>query len=66
MDENASDLVVQLCARAGMIMEDHVDAALTLEALPRQDWLSAVRNLKEAASDIGALASAAETVLARY
>lgn len=65
MDEDASELIMQLCTRIGMIMEDHVDAALTIRTVTLSEWAAVLDQIEKAAEEIGALAKAAKVLLAR-
>lgn len=59
MDEDTADLVVSLTARVGMIMEDVVDAALTLGAMDDAQRDLTLQTLERAAMRIERLIQAA-------
>jgi hypothetical protein len=58
MDEDANDLVVQLCTMIGMIMEDTSVVALTVSGLDDDQRRRAAANIQTAAARINALAGA--------
>lgn len=64
MDEDARDLMIQLCTRIGMIMEDTSVLALTVGALDQRSDTLVIGKLQLAASKITALADAAEALIA--
>ena len=62
MDEDDADLIAQLCARAGMIMEDTSAEAITLRGKSLAEQREVIERLQVAARRIGALANAAEAL----
>ncbi|MBC2666975.1 hypothetical protein H7F51_15765 [Novosphingobium flavum] len=63
MDDDAtSDLIVQLCTRIGMIMEDANLVALTIGGLDREGRAAAIAVLEKASADIAALTAAARVL----
>lgn len=64
MDEDARDLMIQLCTRIGMIMEDTSVLALTVGALDQRSDTLVIGKLQLAAAKITALADAAEALIA--
>ena len=62
MDEDDAELIVQLCARAGMIMEDISADAVTLRGKSLTERRDVIERLQVAARRIGALANAAEAL----
>lgn len=64
MDENIDDLIVQLCTRIGMIMEDASVTALIVGGMLPSDRLNVIEELEGAAKRIDALVAAARALLA--
>ena len=62
MDEDTSELIAQLCARIGMIMEDASVVALTVGALAGVERDNAIVVLADAAERISALVAAAKVL----
>ena len=62
MDDDDADLIVQLCARAGMIMEDMSAPAITLRGKTLAERRDVNTRLQVAARRIGALAEAAKAL----
>lgn len=62
MDKGITYLVAHLCTQAGMIMEDHADAALTMRAMASTEWPAALDALELAAHEIGVLVKAAKVI----
>ena len=62
MVDDDADLIVQLCARAGMIMEDMSAEAITLRGKTMDERRDLVERLQVAARRIGALAEAAKAL----
>ena len=62
MDADDADLILQLCARAGMIMEDMSADAVTLRGKSMAEQRDVVARLQVAAQRISALAEAAEAI----
>ena len=62
MDDDDAELIVQLCARAGMIMEDISADAVTLRGKSLTERRDVIERLQVAARRIGALANAAEAL----
>ena len=61
-DSDDTDLIVQLCARAGMIMEDMSAEAVTLRGKSLAEQRDVIERLQVAARRIGALTNAAEAL----
>ncbi len=59
MDDNARDLMDQLCTRIGMIMEDASELALTIGGTNETDRAEQLTQLAEASACISALVGAA-------
>jgi hypothetical protein len=59
MDDETAELIAALCTRAGMIMEDVSDLALTIRSTDREERSSRLARLKEASLQITALVDAA-------
>jgi len=55
MDDDTSDLVVQLCTRIGMIMEDASPVALTVVGMEPAERKAALATLERAIGQLGAL-----------
>jgi len=64
MDEDAKELVVQLCTMIGMIMEDTSVVALTVSGLHDDQRRCAAADIQNAAARINALAGAVTTLSA--
>lgn len=64
MDEDAKELVVQLCTMIGMIMEDTSVVALTVSGLDDDQRRRAAADIQNAAARINALAGAVTTLSA--
>ena len=62
MDDDTEDLVIQLCTRIGMIMEDTSVLALTLPGMDPVGRRAALRKIEQAAGRIHALATAAKAL----
>jgi hypothetical protein len=62
MDQDTANLIAALCTRAGMIMEDVVDDALTMGRLDAADRTGRLQQLKRASDTIAALVRAALAV----
>ena len=62
MDEDTSELIAQLCARIGRIMEDASVVALTVGALAGVERDNAIVVLADAAERISALVAAAKVL----
>jgi hypothetical protein len=63
MDHDSLDLIARLCTRAGMIMEDISVLALASPPADPQALTLSLAELSEAAEDIGALITAAKSVV---
>ena len=63
MDEQTDDLIAQLCARIGMIMEDASVTALTIVGKSPTDRLAVIEELEGAAKRIDALVAAVSALL---
>lgn len=59
MDQDTAALISQLCTRAGMIMEDVVDSALTMGHAEPAERTKQLHNLKHATDRISKLIDAA-------
>ncbi len=59
MDDDARDLVNQLCTRIGMIMEDASELALTIGSVDQSDRPKQLTKLAESSARISALVRAA-------
>ena len=59
MDTNTADLISELCTRAGMIMEDVVDGALTIGCAGAAQRTLRLHDLKRASDRIAKLIDAA-------
>lgn len=66
MDEDAADLVVQLCTRIGMIMEDASVEALTIRGVPAEEREQALTKLAAAGEQISALFRAAISIQSHH
>jgi len=62
MDESTSDLVIQLCTRIGMIMEDACETALTMGEADADQRLERIADIEAASDKIGALIRAARVL----
>ena len=62
MNEDDADLIDQLCARAGMIIEDMSASAITLQGKSLTERRNVVVRLQMVTRRIGALADAAEAL----
>ena len=62
MDDDDADLIVQLCARAGMIMEDMSAEAVTLRDKTVAEQRRVIAQLQVAARRISALVGAADAL----
>ena len=62
MDDDTEDLVIQLCTRIGMIMEDTSVLALTVPGMDQVGRRAALREIEQAASRIHALVVAAKAL----
>lgn len=62
MDENAADLVVQLCTRIGILMEDASVEAVTIARMDPDGRLATVRSLDATISEMRALLDAAKAL----
>jgi hypothetical protein len=63
MGDDTDDIIIQLCTRIGMIMEDASVAALTVAGIDRERRVAALVELDAAAKRIGALVEAAKVLL---
>lgn len=63
MDDDTHDLIVGLCSRIGMIMEDASGAALTIRRVDRDALPGAVAELEVAVAQIAALIAEVHTLL---
>jgi hypothetical protein len=59
MDENAVDLVVQLCTRIGMVMEDAGPEAITIAGMDHDCRRAAIQGLDTSIAEMRALIDAA-------
>jgi hypothetical protein len=59
MDQDTAALISQLCTRAGMIMEEVVDSALTISHAEPAERTKHLHNLKHATDRINKLINAA-------
>ena len=64
MDKDISDLIVQLCTRVGIAMEDASVVALTVMGMEREERLAALIELDAAAERITVLVQAARVLMA--
>lgn len=64
MDDQDADFVAQLCARAGMIMEDISPEAITLSGRSRAEYPKVVDRLLQASVRVRALIDAAKSLTA--
>ena len=64
MDDDTQDLIVQLCTRIGMIMEDASVIALTYPRCTGDTRQAAIAKIGLAAKQISALVAAAEAMAA--
>jgi len=62
MDDDTLDLIVLLCTRVGIIMEDMSVIALTIRALDDEGRGAALAELRTAARNIELLVRAAEAL----
>lgn len=62
MEDDTHDLIVQLCTRVGMIMEDASLSALTISATDRSAMPDALAELESVAVRISTLVAAAKAV----
>ena len=62
MEDDTSELIVQLCTRMGMIMEDASVVALTVGGLTGKERPHAIAELEAAAERISALVAAAKAL----
>jgi hypothetical protein len=62
MDDDARDLVNQLCTRIGMIMEDASELALTIAGVDRAGRPERLTQLADASTRIAALLRAAMAI----
>ena len=62
MDDDTKDLVIQLCTRIGMIMEDTSMVALSVRGMEHNERTAALREIERAANRIHALAAAAKAL----
>lgn len=65
VDDQALDLIRQLCTRIGMIMEDEAETALIWDEEPRAGLPERLDQLIEAGASITRLAEAAMVLLRR-
>lgn len=65
MDDSDPDLVIQLCTRIGMIMEDASVFALTMAGQDQEERERAVVQLEQASAAIAALAGAVRCLMPR-
>ena len=63
MDEDDRKLIVRLCTRAGMMMEDASAVAIGTAGLGRSELGNAVSDLAAVAADIQRIVSAAEVLV---
>jgi len=59
MDQDTANLIAALCSRAGMIMEDVVDDALSMGRFNAAERTARLQQLKRASDKIGTLVDAA-------
>lgn len=59
MDDNAADLVIQLCTRVGMLMEDASPDAITIAGKDQDGRRAAIQSLNFALGEMRALLDAA-------
>ena len=59
MDQDIANLIAALCSRAGMIMEDVVDDALSMGRFNAAERPARLQQLKRASDKIGTLVDAA-------
>ena len=64
MDEDTADLVVQLCTRIGMTMEDASVDALTIGAMDAAERADAIARLEAASCRISRLMGAVTALVA--
>ena len=62
-DRGQDELLALLSVRIGMIMEDHVDEAVTVLPERQSECVERFRKLRQAGRDVVALADAAEVLL---
>ena len=62
MDDDTEDLVIHLCTRIGMIMEDSSVVALSVRGMEHNQRTAALREIERAADRIHALVSAAKAL----
>lgn len=63
MDDDTRDLIAQLCARIGMIMEDASAVALSISSMTDNERRAAIAEISDQAAGISALAGAAGALL---
>jgi hypothetical protein len=63
MDDDAQDLIAQLCTRIEMIMEDMSPVALSVGAMNKIARRAAIAELSAAAAKISALSEASEALV---
>lgn len=63
VDDEAQELIILLCTRIGMIMEDAKVVALTIGSRDQDACSADVAELKVAAEQIGRLVEAAQSLL---
>lgn len=63
MDDDTTEIIVPLCTRIGMIMEDACVMALTIGGLASEDRLAAILELDGTARRIRALVDAAKAMV---
>lgn len=59
MDDDINDLILQLCTRAGMLMEDGTDIALTMRAKDPRLRRTNLKSLRQTIDKMGKLIDAA-------
>lgn len=62
MDRDTHDLIIQLCTRAGMIMEDASAVTLTVGSIPQVDLGKQLDNLSEAIERCSSLLKSARSL----
>lgn len=63
MDDETQELIIQLCTRIGMIMEDASVVALTIGSRDQDARMAAMTELEVAADQIGRLVKATQSLL---
>lgn len=63
MDKDTRELIAQLCARIGMIMEDASAMALGIPGMNEEECIAAITEISDTAARISALAAAAVTLV---